>query len=488
MPFLELAFPPGIRANGTDRSNRGSWIDGSLVRFNPTVQPIKGWRAHTASAVTGMARALEAWKDNSGSKWLGIGTHSKLYAMSAGGTLSDITPAGFTAGRADATSGSGYGMGAYGTSTFGTPRPDTANVLPASVWNLGVFGDHLLGVMEGDGKLYRWLLNPVTQAAVIAGAPTGLTGLHVAGKAFVFALAGKRAYWSDLGDETVWTPLATNQAGDQDENTSGTLTCGRSIRGGELLFTEVDVWLAQYLAGDIVWGFERLAKGCGTISKGSPVSVDVACHWMGQNNFWTCDGGYVRALPCDVQDKVFSDFNTQQRSKVTGYHNAGYQEVVWLYPSGSSIECDSYVAYDYVQEIWTVGKMARTAGCEPGVFTYPLLAGTDGKIYEHENGFSYDGAVPFITCAPVELGSGDQMMGVSRIVADERTQGDVQVSFKTRAYPNNVETVIGPVTVSTAPTWIRFQARQVELKFEFTGDDDARLGVCRLDVSPRGRR
>jgi hypothetical protein len=49
-------------------------------------------------------------------------------------------------------------------------------------------------------------------------------------------------------------------------------------------------------------------------------------------------------------------------------------------------------------------------------------------------------------------------------------------------------TTYGPYSVTGSPVDVRLTARQVQVKAEFVGGDDARLGGLRLDVRPGGRR
>lgn len=499
--YIEIALPPGVYANGTARESGSDgptgprWRDSNLVRWpNGTdMQPVGGWQLHnsSASAMTGAARAIETWRDLQSRRWIAVGTHSHLYAMSESGSLFDITPSGFTVGRADATTGIGYGEGAYGTGSYGVARPDTSSIIPATVWNLDAFGEDLLGCTVDDGKLYAWPLNTASAAAVISGAPTNLTGMHVTANQFAMAFQHKTVNWSDVGDYTTWSASSTNQAGDLPLNTDGSLTCGRSIRGGELLFTDVDLWLATYSSNtNIVWGFEQVGRDCGTIAKGSPIVVGNQVVWMGQNSFWNYNG-FVTPLPCDVAGAVFDNINTVQASKVTGFHNAPFSECWWFFPSAASTEIDSYCFWNYKYNHWAVGKLARTCAIGPGIFTPTLAVGTDGKIYEHEIGFQVGGVFPYARSGPFEIGAGDAVARVLNLIPDEKTLGDSQVTFYARFYPNGTETAYGPfetVSPGNGPVNCRFMARQSEIKVEFTGADDARAGLYRVQFEPAGRR
>jgi hypothetical protein len=504
--YVELALPPGVFANGTARESGSDGPDGprwrlsNLVRWpNATdMQPVGGWQVHSASApaLTGVARSITTWSDLAALRWIAVGTPSHLYVMTASGALTDITPVGFTAGLQDAVTGAGFGQDAFGIGGFGQPGPDASTIQPATVWDLKPFGQRLLGCTVDDGKLYVWANVPANPATQIPAAPTNLTGMHVTANEFVFAFQQKTVNWCDVGDYTTWSPTSTNQAGNAPLNTDGTFTCGASIRGGELLFTNTDVWLAVYSTNAaIVWTFTKLQHGCGAISKKSPVVFPQGCVWMATDGFYIYNG-YLNPLNCDVAGYVFDNINQTQISKVQGFHNAYNNEVWWLYPSAASIEIDSYVFWDYRWNYWAVGQISRTAACEPGVFTVPFMVGTDGLIYEHEVGWNVGGVYPYARSGPIEMddpdkGPGGRVVQILNMIPDEKTLGDSQVTLYARFYPNGTETAYGPFPTranQNQPTNILAMGRQMEAMIQFTGADDARAGLYRFEVQPRGRR
>ena len=491
--LANIDIPPGVFANGTARQAQNRWRLSNLVRWpdGNNLQPVGGWVARSASTVTGKARALITWADNSSTRWIGVGTHSGLYVMTASGAVSNITPAAFTSGTADATLGGGYGSGAFGIGAYGTARPDVASIIPASVWTLDTWGQYMIGCMEGDGKLYEWTLNTAVVAAAISGAPTGCSGLVVTAERFIFALKDRTVLWCDQGVNTDWTAGATDQAGDQDLDTQGQLMCGRRVSGGTLLFTNVDVWLARYQGLPAVYGFQRVGSDCGIIAKGAAVSLDSRCVWMGRDNFYLYDGS-VMALPCDVVDYVFTDISTNQVSKVTAWHNVQHGEVWWHYPSGDSTENNRYVKWNYRRGIWDFGALERTAGASIGVFNYPICADASGVIYEHEQGWSWGGSTPYVRTGPFEwpgdLGGSDKRSMIKGFVGDEGTQGQAQATFYAREWPNGDATTYGPYTITTAPVDVLFTGRQIEMRIDITTAADARVGVFQFDVQPVSKR
>ena len=108
-------------------------------------------------------------------------------------------------------------------------------------------------------------------------------------------------------------------------------------------------------------------------------------------------------------------------------------------------------------------------------------------IYQHEVGLNYDGQSQFAETGPISLQNGDTMLKVNSVIPDEKTQGDVQMTFKTRFHPNDTERTYGPFD-PTNPTSLRFSGRQIRMRVSGDEAADWRVGVMRLNVKPGGRR
>ena len=144
---------------------------------------------------------------------------------------------------------------------------------------------------------------------------------------------------------------------------------------------------------------------------------------------------------------------------------------------------------------------------------FPQAPGTDGVLYNHENGLddgSVSPAVPinaFVQSSDFDIGDGQQFMLVNRVIPDlnfsdsTATAPQVTLTMGSRNYNGSAAgqgtqsgDVIRSSVVSgkdnyTDQVFMRLRGRQVNLKVESnTTGVQWRLGAPRLDARPDGRR
>ena len=487
---LPIDTPPGLRRDGSEGQSRGRWIRSSLVRgYGADVGPILGWRKRSDNPASGKARAVFAWADNGTppARRIAIGTHLGLFVQTAIGAIFDITPSGFVAGEPDATVNAGFGGGFYGVGTYGTPRSDTGTPMPAATWMLDNWGEYLVGCCFSDGRLMQWTLNTATDAAAITNAPTGCQGLISTQDRFLLALGAsgnpRLIAWCDQENNAVWTPTATNQAGDKELDTGGSIVTGVELRGQTLILTDVDAHVMQYIGPPFVFGMSKVGEGCGAISVGCVVDQGDWAMWWSRSGFWRFDGA-VTPVDCPLRD-LDANLNQGQRSKIVGWHNAKYTEVWWHYPSSASTECDRYISFNYRTGEWWEGELSRLGGTGSTLFSFPLLVDADGYVFEHEVGALYDGATPFVRSGPVLLGDGSGVMRITGMVPD--VVGAVRIGFQARDYPLSPPTTVASTALATGRTDLRFTARQLEMEVTFVASE-GRFGPCILEAVAAGSR
>jgi hypothetical protein len=489
MAYFTVDIPPGVYANGTPYQAAGRYNGANLWRwFSGESRPVGGWVERSTTTLSGKARAILTWRDNSNNSWAGIGTHTNLYVMTKSGDVSDITPVVYVPGRPDAITGGGYGSGTYGSGTYGASVP-SSDVIDATVWTLDTWGENLVGCTPDDQRIYEWVPDTAFPAVQITGSPLA-RAVVVTEERIMMALGAdgnpRLVRNSDQQDNTTWTPTTTNYARDFTLQTVGRLMCGKKVNGGTLLMTDVDAWLATFLGFPLVYGYNKVGSGCGIISQQAIAVTESQAVWMSQNGFWIYNG-YTQPLDCEVHDYVFSDLNFDQASKIYAVHVSAFGEVWWFYPSSESIEIDRYLIWNYRENHWSLGQVVRLCGTDKGVFNYPLMVDNGGQVWDHENGFDHDGINPLATTGPIQIGNGDQIIHVRKIVPDERSLGQVTVSFATKFYPMGSNTSYGPYSL-TENTDARFTARQVQLTYTGEDGEDFRVGNFRIEGVPGGLR
>ena len=230
---------------------------------------------------------------------------------------------------------------------------------------------------------------------------------------------------------------------------------------------------------------------------------------MDHKGFYTYYGS-IAPVPCSVHYYVFSDLNESQSFKCFGFVNKQFNEVGWFYPSSSSTEIDRYVVYNYEEQVWTIGQLARYAWIDEGIVDYPRATGDVSStqyLYRHETGNDADGSPMdnvFIESSDFDLDDGELISFVKNVIPDVKFTGDggtaqtINFILKSRNYPGDTLTTntTQNVTGTTQKLNTRLRARQAALRIESDDDNTEfyrmgvgwRLGDTRLDIKPDGRR
>lgn len=169
----------------------------------------------------------------------------------------------------------------------------------------------------------------------------------------------------------------------------------------------------------------------------------------------------------------------------------------------SPIEVNRYVAFNYEEDTWTTGQMARTAWADRSPLLEKAYAtGTDGYIYQHETGTdSVDETTgdtiamdAFIESFDMEIPqAGEELMHVDQLIPDFlELEGSVTVNLTGKKYPGVIDRIEkGPFTVvpGTRKLSTRMRARQIAIKMSSSGTGDKwRAGHWRGRAGPHGRR
>ncbi len=407
-------------------------------------------------------------------------------------------------GLVNPAAGFGWGAGAWGEGTFGTPRDASGLVLTPRVWSLSNFGRVLIACF-GDGPLYSWdpTVLPIQRAAQITDAPTIATGAVVTSDGIVIAFGtnynpGSRdlmEVWNSAqGDYTNWDVFAQSGPNGAPSRVNRLRRGTRIVAAGDLgnhvtlMWTNTALYGLQYTGSTFVFNYALAGTECGLIGPLAFVIVGTTAYWMGIDRFHMFSGG-VQDVPNQDDVAQWVADRVKNAVKSVCWYNKRFGEVYWAFATTDAGEPDTYVSYNIDGKFWTNGKVTRTSATSfQGTDSRPLLFGPDGKIYRHDDGLDADGAPLgwYLSASGIDAMGGAREIEVDSFAPDmERQVGtiDVRMIFTDRAPDDTLveSEAIASFPPNTAKVDARGQGREVAL--EFIGDGlgcDFRMGLPRL--------
>ena len=449
------------------------------------------------------------------------------------------TLTGITRGQDGSTATAGTGVAhADGAAVRGaaaiTGWGDAASLAATSgsearIWSLDNFGEDLLSCVR-DGELFYWdKTNGLSTRSEKLTARSGADQVPTIARQIMVSDRSRHciAFACNAQGQTAQDPLLirfskAENAVDWNILTSGTDAGDLLIGSGSqfvtaietkleiLVWTDVSLHSMKFIGAPNTFGLIQLASGLSIIGPNAVTAVNDQVFWMGENQFYVYDGR-TQQIPCTVRDYVFDDINLDQRELITAGLNSGYYEVFWFYPSKDSTEVDKYVVFNYSEQVWYFGTLARTAWIDAEIRSYPIAASPDRYLYNHELGNDDGSTSPataiqgFIESSPLSIEGGDQFQLIRRVIPDITFDGSEQatptVKFTLQGYDRPGQagqgSVNGTVTKEASETvekytdelFLRLRGRAFSVKVENTGTGTQwRLGIPRVDLRPDGRR
>jgi hypothetical protein len=435
-------------------------------------------------------------------------------------------------GSAVSIFGYGWGAGTWGASTWDTTRSGLTGasgvLLESAKWTMDNWGEDVLA-QKFDGGLYYWdtssgLSSNVASTTNVSAGPTKSRHMLISGDdRHVICLGTETTIgttstqdnmfirWSAQETTNTWTPTATNTAGSKRLTDGNQIQTAVRSRGAVLVWTDTALYQMQFIGPPFTFGFKQLGSKCGCIGLHSAIDISGTSFWMGTDSFFMFDGA-VRKIPCSVQDHVFDDINQNSLQDIYCAANTDFNEVMWFYPSEDSLQIDKQVIFNYAEQLWYVGSLARSSWADRDVYPNPYAAEYDSDdttatistiygtkagrtfVYAHETGVNAAGSAmtAYVESGDMDIADGDQFMSMSRFIPDFKDQvGNVDVTIKTRPYPSGTQTSHGSYTVSTSTTKqdTRIRGRQLAVRVASDAvDDNWRYGTMRLELKPDGTR
>jgi hypothetical protein len=483
-----------------------------------------------ATAVGGISATLL----NQEFKILSI-TGGGTYTIDVGSAASSSTTGGGTVtanyqlntGLDTYVPGVGWGAGTWGRNGWGEASNTPTVGAQIGLWSNALFGEDLLINQRGGGIYYWDAGNPTARAVNIStltyasDVPVVATEVLVSDvDRHVIALGCNQigdtqqdflnVRWSDTESAANWTPSATNTAGGFRLSNGSKIVTGLRTRQEVLIWTDSAVYSMQYIGAPYIFNLNLVSGYTNISGPKAKIVVNDVVYWMGRDQFYMYNGRVV-TMPCPVRDYIFSRLNTDQIDKVYAASNIAFNEVIWLYPSTDSTENDSYVIYNYVENVWYFGSISRTAWLDRTFGQYPTATDPSGNYYYHEFGFDDGSTNPpsaidaYIESSPIEIGNGNDFMFVRHAIPDltfrNSTANSATVRFimEAQQQPGGpysgeqdksvIKTGSYPVDQFTEKLYTRLRCRS--LIFRVESDQTGvgwRLGTPRIMASTDGLR
>ena len=464
-----------------------------------------------------------------------------------GGTGSATVQPYVIVGPTFQTAGYGWSTYLWGDSTWGTARTVSNVILDPGNWSLDNFGEVLVATIH-DGKTFTWDAGATNPRSIRASTSTSGFSTSANPTASRFTLVSDRdrhlfhfgtettignsatqdpmfVRFSNQEDLNTYTPKATNTAGTFRLDTGNKIVS--AIQGKDYVFVLTDsaAYVIQFVVPPFTFSVRQVGTHCGCIAQHAATYVNGAVYWMsGEGGFFMYDGT-VKALPCLVEDFVFTtrngDLGINYNAAATVYSapNSLYTEVNWFYPKAGSEQIDRCVTYNYQENCWTTSSLARSSYQDQGVFNVPyateynvtttpvihLINGVTNKYgasiyYAHEvgtdqvNSSGTTAIAAFIRSGDFDIDDGELFMSMKRFMPDYKfLVGDSKVTLFISDFPSDIQTgsPLGPFTITSTTDKVdtRARGRLLSLKVENDAAGQTwRYGSFRMDAQPDGRR
>ena len=458
-----------------------------------------------------------------------------------------------TVGPVFQTAAYGWGAGAYGEEEWGTARSTTNVTLDPGSWSLDNYGQLLVATIR-NGKTFTWdpsAASPLdTRATVVSGAPTkSLMSLVSDRDRHLFLMGTETTIgtastqnkmfirFSNQEDINNWAPTATNTAGTFTLDQGNEIVTAVQGKDYVLVLTDQAAYVIQFVGPPYTFSLRQVGSNCGCLGQHAAVYAQGAVYWMGFGGGFFMFDGTVKQLPSLVEDFVFTTqggapgINYDANQITYAYHNSLFNEVGWFYASNNSAQINKTVIFNFMDQSWTTGSLARTSYSDAhtynlpyatqfnstGTPTFPTINGVtnlfgSSRYWAHEVGTNQvlatgttSAITSYITSGDYDLsegglaGDGELIMRVSRFIPDfKNLSGNAKITLYFRNYPAEIASssssaplITGPFTITTSTNFIstRVRGRQVSLKIENDAVDETwRYGTLRLDVAAGGRR
>jgi hypothetical protein len=505
MTMVDAKIPPGLMRGDTQYSMAGRWYDCNWVRFQGgSIVPLGGWRRITPEPFKSPVRRMQVWNDNLDILQNVCGTADGLFSLTKDGIV-DITPAGFVPWNPAAYAAGQYGALDYGKGIYGGKEP-TPFYATGYYWQMSTYGDWWVGVSTSDGRPLYWKPNDNTfaTAKVIPGAPKSVVSMTTTAQRSLCVVQpeGVQNRVAISAQENIedWDFAKPNgTAVEIDFATTAPLIVAKRAGENIIVASNTEIFVLDYVGQPFMYRQRRL----GLTTLLSPNAITTAGNmvvWIGEQGLWKYDGGYIQPVECPILNDLMNDIdwdNVYDRGFMSELNY--YPEVWFFYPSVAktlSGECDRYVIWNYVDNTWVWGSLARSAMNASAASRNPFMAGVDCHVYKHEidNDWTDDGKSRlgnvWIETAYSNVASGERLVDISRAFASSGVgRQSTTITFTTTNAPDGDQRRFGPYAQRADGYYdVRVNGRYFKMRVDAVADGPWAVGPIQLDITQGMRR
>ena len=447
----------------------------------------------------------------------------------ANATGSDVGAATFKyyipTGNSIAAVGLGYGSARYqatvcASQTRAWNQPASAGssgiVFDITQWSLDNWGEDVVANRKGSNIFYFESDASVlpTRATSVTTSPVSSNSIIVSPNDRHLICLGTNEFsptatvsgtfnpmlvrWSDQDDRSNWVPSVSSTAGEV-VLTDGTEIVG-AVRSKNAIniWTDNSLWLMEFAGPPFTFRFTQAGTNCGMVGPHAGIAFGGGTYWMGFDKIHRFTG-QVEDISCTVRRYIFEDINRNYYDKVYAGLNSEFNEIIWLYASGTNTECDKYVIYNPVDDYWVYGEMIFTTFADKEVFGNTITTGVTAagnNIYNNEPVSVFTGSgetLPsFVESGDFDIDDGNAIMFMNRIIPDyDLSGGKIKMKFTTKKYPESTETITKEfdITNTTEKVNFRSRGRQAKVRVSCASNNASwRWGAIRLGIQGDGAR
>ena len=455
------------------------------------------------------------------------------------------------------TIGFGWGTDTWGSGTWGTASAIADVTLEPGQWSLDNFGQILVATIR-NGRTFTWNAGAAspreTRATIMTGAPTSSRLTQVSDRdRHVFHFGTETTIgtpssqdpmfirFSNQEDFNTYQPTATNTAGTFRLDKGNQIVGAVSGKDYTLVLTDTSAYVIQYVGPPFTFSVRQVGTNCGLIGQNALSYSNGIVFWMSSEGGFFMFDGTVKAIPCLVEDFVFTTtgdnlgINFDSRRIIYCEHNSLYNEINWFYPASGSTQNNRCVTYNFAENLWTTSSLSRSSYVDQGVYDLPYATEYDktalpnfpiqgitatygaSTYYAHETGtdqVNSSGTTSidaYIQSGDFDIsarqsalgqttgladlrGDGEFIMSMKRFIPDFKVlTGNSKVTLLLNNYPSDTasSSPLGPFTITSSTDKVDTRARGRLLAIKIENDaigETWRYGTLRVDIKPDGRR